>query len=200
MSLFYTFRLQIERNDRIILDTAIAATANAGEIAKVKKTIQKLLNEYTPTTQPSKPTTAPEPVPPDPPAPTEPEGQEGPAQAQETAQQPEGPAEAAAPPQNDGLTHEQPPQGAKGLLRLRCRECGNIFGTFLRDPQTEITCKCGHRIDLTAPLARYRFTCPYCEKEGWGRTNLEGPEITIRCKCGGDVDLRWNSKAREYQN
>jgi len=47
-------------------------------------------------------------------------------------------------------------------------------------------------------VARYRFTCPYCEKESWGLTNLEDPNITIRCKCGGDVDLRWVPKAKEY--
>lgn len=47
-----------------------------------------------------------------------------------------------------------------------------------------MNCKCGHPIDLTAPLARYRFTCPYCEKESWGQTNLEDPDITVRCKCG----------------
>lgn len=195
----YTFQLRIERNGQTILDTAIAAKPNAAEMAKVKKTIQRLLNEYTPAIQPSKPTTAPEPVQPDTPAQPEPEGQGGPAQAQEMEQQPEGPAEDAVP-QGAGPAHERPPQGTRGLLRLRCGECGSTFGTFLRDFQTEITCKCGQPIDLTAPLARYHFICPYCEKETRGRTNLEDPEITIRCKCGGDIDLRWNPKEREYQN
>ena len=90
--------------------------------------------------------------------------------------------------------------GAKGLLRLRCPACGNVFGTFLRERQSGVAYKCGHSIDLTAPLARYRFTCPYCEKETWGLTNLEDPEITIRCKCGGDVDLRWVPAVKEYRN
>lgn len=86
------------------------------------------------------------------------------------------------------------------MLRLRCKECGNTFGIFLREYQTEVLCRCGHSIDLTAPLAKYHFTCPYCEREKFGKTNLEDPEITVRCNCGGDVDLRWNPKAREYQN
>ena len=90
------------------------------------------------------------------------------------------------------------PEGARGLLRLRCPECGSTFGTFLKERQRDIACKCGHRIDLTAPLARYRFTCPYCEKDTWGQTNLEDPEITLRCRCGMDVDVMWVPKAKEY--
>ena len=60
--------------------------------------------------------------------------------------------------------------------------------------------KRGHHIDLTIPLARYHFTCPYCEKKTFGRTNLEDPNITIRCKCGGSIDLCWVPKAKEYRN
>lgn len=101
----------------------------------------------------------------------------------------------APKPKTDG-----PIEGARGLLRLHCRECGNTFNTFLRDFQTELACKCGHHIDLTVPLARYHFTCPYCEKETWGKTNLEDPNITIRCKCGSNIDLWWVPKAKEYRN
>ena len=53
----------------------------------------------------------------------------------------------------------------------------------MRSRQSEIACRCGYHIDLTAPLARYRFICPYCEKETWGRTNLEDPEITEEFIC-----------------
>ena len=60
--------------------------------------------------------------------------------------------------------------------------------------------KRGHHIDLTIPLARYHFTCPYCEKKTFGRTNPEDPNITIRCKCGGSIDLCWVPKAKEYRN
>lgn len=71
----------------------------------------------------------------------------------------------------------------------------------MRERQSEVDCRCGHHIDLTAPLARYRFTCPYCEKEAWGKTNLEDPEITARCPgCGEEVKMRWNPSEREYQN
>ena len=111
----------------------------------------------------------------------------------------EEPEEAPAPA-GGGQTSDKRPEGARGLLRLYCRECGNTFGTFLKELQSEITCRCGHHIDLTVPLARYRFTCPHCGKESWGKTNLEDPELTARCICGEDVVMRWNSKEREYQS
>lgn len=60
--------------------------------------------------------------------------------------------------------------------------------------------KCGHHIDLTIPLARYHFTCPYCEMERWGWTNLEDTNISVKCKCGGTVDMQWTPKAKEYRN
>lgn len=191
----YTFRLQIERNDRTILETAIAAKADAAEVAKAKNAIQQLLNEYTPTIQPPKPVPAPEPAQADTQPQAEPEAQDSPAQAPEAEQRPEDTAEAAAP-----RAYERPPRGAKDLLWFHCKKCGDTFGTFLRARQTEVPCKCGRQIDLTGHLGRYHFICPYCQHEGWGMTNSEDPKITVRCKCGGDVDLRWNPKAREYQN
>lgn len=180
----YTFRLKIERNDQTILETAIVKKADAAELAKAKKTIQRLLNEYTPAIQPPKAAQAPE------------LAQNSPAPAPAVEQQPEDLAEFATSPR----AHGRPSQGAKGMLRLRCKECGNTFGTFLREYQPAVLCKCGRSIDLTAPLATYHFTCPYCECERFGKTNLEDPEITVRCKCGGDIDLRWNPRAIEYQN
>ena len=97
-------------------------------------------------------------------------------------------------------TYADPNRGAKGLLRLKCRACGNEFGKFLQEYQQSVACKCGSQIDLTAPLASFRFTCPYCGKEGWGKTNAEDAEITTRCKCGSDLTLEWNPEAREYRN
>ena len=44
----YTFRLQIERSDRMILDTAITAKGSREEIIKAKKNVRKLLDEYAP--------------------------------------------------------------------------------------------------------------------------------------------------------
>lgn len=64
MSLFdgliptYTFRLQIERSDRTILDTAIVARATADEVAKAKKNIQRMLNQYTPSVRATEPAPA----------------------------------------------------------------------------------------------------------------------------------------------
>ena len=193
MSLFngltpiYIFRIQIELEGKMVLDTSITTKDSREDLIKTKKTVRRLLDEYAPL--PPVLTPAPD-IPPTP----EPEAQD-PAADQRQDEQPE---EAPAP--GGGHVSDKPPEGVRGLIRLRCQECGSTFGTYLKERQSEITCRCGHHIDLTAPLARYRFTCPYCEKETWGRTNLEDPEITIRCKCGGDVDLRWNPKEREYQN
>lgn len=193
MSLFdgltpiYIFRIQIELEGKMVLDTSITTKDSREDLIKTKKTVRRLLDEYAPL--PPVLTPAPD-IPPTP----EPEAQD-PAADQRQDEQPE---EAPAP--GGGHVLDKPPEGVRGLIRLRCQECGSTFGTYLKERQSEITCRCGHHIDLTVPLARYRFTCPYCEKETWGRTNLEDPEITIRCKCGGDVDLRWNPKEREYQN
>ena len=171
----YTFSLCIDRGGHTIVDTTVEVPDTREGITRAKRTVQRLMNEYAPTPK------APEP------AGLTPETQPpaDPLLAAETAP--------ASPP-------EKKPEGARGLLRLHCPECGNTFGTFLREYQTEVECKCGHQIDLTTPLALYRFTCPYCQHEGWGKTNLEDPEITVRCKCGEDVTLEWTPSEKEYQN
>lgn len=174
----YTFTLRIEQSDRVLVDTMVEIPATTEGIAKGKKTIQRLMNEYAPliealSTEPEPPKLALE--------------NQAPIAPTDLPPEPE-----PAPKGKLG--------GSRGLLHLHCRECGRTFTTFLREYQTEMDCKCGHQIDITAPLARYRFTCPYCERDGWGQTNLEDPDITVRCKCGGDINLRWASKAKEYQN
>jgi len=166
----YTFTLKICDSLGALVDMTIGAAQTTDGLAKAKETIHKALEEFTPMPIGIKVLKAPN-----------------------TTAEPVENVPAQAP-------EVRPPAGAKGLLRLRCLDCGNIFGTFLREPQTGIDCRCGCHIDLTAPLARYRFSCRYCEKEGWGYTNLEDPEITVRCKCGGEAELRWNAKAKEYQN
>ncbi len=173
----YTFSLRIDQDNHTLVDTTVEVEATAKGIAKGKRTLQRLMNEYAPAIEPPQ-AAAPEP---ENKAPIDPAGQ------------PEPEPTPDPPP-------EKKPEGARGLLQLHCKECGRTFGTYLREPQTEVLCKCGHSIDLTGQLGKYRFTCPYCEKETWGRTNLEDPDITVRCKCGGDVDLHWVPKAKEYQN
>jgi len=160
----YNFSLRIKRDGKVLVGTEIEASGSVEDVAKAKKTIQRLLNEYTPKTLVSH------------------------SQEQST--------ETSDPIQ----TVPEKPEGVRGLIQVRCPECDNVFSTFLKEYQTEALCKCGHRIDLTVPLARFAYTCPYCEQTRWGKTNLEDPEITVRCKCGSDIDLCWNPKKREYQN
>lgn len=98
MSLFdgliptYAFHLQIERSDRTIIDTTIIAKATADEIARAKRTVQRLLTEYTPTIK------APEQVPTPPPESDTPALPEPEAQDPAADQRQDEPAEAAAPP------------------------------------------------------------------------------------------------------
>lgn len=47
-------------------------------------------------------------------------------------------------------------------------------------------------------LTRYEFTCPCCDFEAHGRTNLEDPEITVPCKCGNPVTMKWDRNKRMY--
>ncbi len=206
----YTFTLKICDSVGTLIDMTIGATPAPDSLAKAKEAVQKALEEYTPTPSGVKaPAQNPEmPITPGMIMELRAKGKTSPDPAPAAEPVEDTPAQDLAPTEDPApaaklpyyMTLAKPPAGAKGLLRLRCPDCGNIFGTFLREPKTEIDCKCGHHIDLTGPLARYRFTCPYCEKDSWGYTNLEDPEITIRCKCGGDVELRWNAKAKEYQN
>ena len=129
----YTFSLCIERSDRVLVDTTVEVKATAEEIAKAKKTIQRLMNEYAPAAK--APAPADDPV--------EPE-----MESQAPTGSPEQEGETDPPP-------EKKPDGARGLLHLHCKECGRTFTTFLREHQTEVDCKCGHQIDLTAPLAKF---------------------------------------------
>ncbi len=171
----YTFSLCIDRGGHTIVDTTVEVPDTREGITRAKRTIQRLMNEYAPVIK------ALEPVGLNP-------------ESQAPTDLPPAAETAPTPPP------EKKPEGARGLLRLRCPECGNTFGTFLREYQTEVECKCGHQINLTGQLGRYHATCPYCQHESWGKTNLEDPEITVRCKCGEDVTLEWTPSEKEYQN
>ena len=95
-------------------------------------------------------------------------------------------------------SNRPPEPGARGLLRLRCPCCGKEFGTYLHVSQMSIGCRCGATISLERGLAPYEFTCPCCDFEARGRTNLEDPEITVPCKCGNPVTMKWDRNKRMY--
>lgn len=101
----YTFSLCIDRGGRTVADATVEVPDTREGIAKAKRTIQRLMNEYAPVPK------APEPVGlnPESQAPTDPPPTES----------------APAPPP------AKKQEGVRGLLRLRCPECGNTFGTFL---------------------------------------------------------------------
>ena len=174
----YTIRLQIEREDRMILDTAITVKQSGDEIARAKKHIRKLLDDYAPIAKP---------------ADTEPQ-ESSIAETESEPEEPETPAPEPPPETED----TQP--GVKGLICLVCPDCKDSFGIFLHNYKKDATCKCGHLFNLRQPLARFRFICPYCGKEVWGKTNSEEADLTVRCWCGKDVILTWNPAAKEYRN
>lgn len=92
---------------------------------------------------------------------------------------------------------EIPKGTAYGVLRLRCPKCGDVFGRFLQEPSASVTCRCGGEVQLDN-LTRYEFTCPCCDFEARGRTNLEDHEITVPCKCGNPVTMKWDRNKRMY--
>lgn len=140
--------VRIARDDRVILDTTVGVKGVADEIEKAKSTLKNLLDEYAPSVN----------IPlPEPQAYTEPEP------APESVN-----TEASKPEMQTSRIPKQ--SGIRGLIRMECPECGAAFWTFLKERQTEIACKCGNVIDLTANLAAYRFICPGCGKETWGKT------------------------------
>ena len=114
----YVFSFRIERGGCVLVDTAVTVKANAGGIDKARETIQRLVDEYAPAIEPAQAS-----VP----------KTENPTSI-DTAGQPE-PEAVSAP------SFGKRPKGARGLLRLRCPECGKSFGTFLREYQAEIVCK-----------------------------------------------------------
>lgn len=96
------------------------------------------------------------------------------------------------------IQRKEIPKGtAYGVLRLRCPKCGDVFGRFLREASASVTCRCGGEVQLDN-LTRYEFTCPCCDFEAHGRTNLEDPEITVPCKCGNPVTMEWDRNKRMY--
>lgn len=112
-----------------------------------------------------------------------------------------GATEKASPPagaEPKRIQRKEVPKGtAYGVLRLRCPKCGDVFGRFLREPSASVTCRCGGEVQLDN-LTRYEFTCPCCDFEARGRTNLEDPEITVPCKCGNPVTMKWDRNKRMH--
>ncbi len=176
----YTFSLCIDRGNHTIVDTTLEVPDTREGIAKARRTIQRLMNEYVPI--PKAPTPTQEPS--------------------KLASEKQALIDEAATPESEPAPDTPPekkPDGARGLLQLYCKECGRTFTTFLREYQTKMECNCGYQIDLTAPLAQFTYICPDCNMPRWGQTNLEDPDITVRCKCGRNVNLRWTPNSREYQ-
>ena len=195
----YVFGGYIKRGDDTVLDIAVEAIDTPESISKAMNTVHRAMTNYAP-----KPIviSADKAQSDHAPAQTaaliaeQAVAASEPATAANPATLERKPTPAPVPPPKP----DRPLEGVRGMIHLRCEGCGKTLATSLKMKQQEITCRCGHTIDLTKPLARFRYTCPYCEMERWGLTNLEDSNICIKCKCGGTVDLQWESKAKEYRN
>lgn len=90
------------------------------------------------------------------------------------------------------------PEGAKGLMRLRCPKCGDEFVAFTKDYRTEWTCKeCGAKFSLEN-TALFEYDCS-CGRHTYGQTNIESPDFSYPCgNCGKETTLKWNPKAKKY--
>ena len=88
--------------------------------------------------------------------------------------------------------------GAKGLMRLKCPKCGDVFVAFTKDYRTEWTCKvCGERFSLEN-TALFEYDCS-CGRHTYGRTNIEDADFSYPCgDCGKATTLKWNPKAKKY--
>ena len=78
-----------------------------------------------------------------------------PGEAKPTADLPAKPEPAVPTPQRTGLVPSA--GGAKGLLILHCKDCESVFTTFLREPNTAFSCRCGGEIPLALPMARFQY-------------------------------------------
>lgn len=88
--------------------------------------------------------------------------------------------------------------GAKGLMRLKCPKCGDVFVAFTKDYRTEWTCKvCGEKFSLEN-TALFEYDCS-CGRHTYGRTNIEDADFSYPCgDCGKATTLKWNPKAKKY--
>lgn len=79
------------------------------------------------------------------------------------------------------------PEGAKGLMRLRCPKCGDEFVAFTKDYRTEWTCKeCGAKFSLEN-TALFEYDCS-CGRHTYGQTNIESPDFSYPCgDCGKET-------------
>ena len=116
----HTFHLCIEEDETTTLDIMVRAGDTPEDITKAKKTILKMLADYTPAAKKAAPV---------PPAEVEAPAAPGPEEEARASAPDAGaqmPPESDAPPQGSGALEQKTLEGVRGLLRLRCPECGSM--------------------------------------------------------------------------
>ena len=93
---------------------------------------------------------------------------------------------------------QEPEEGYRGFLYIKCRECGEIKGFCAKHNLTESRCKCG-AITPLADLHRMYVNCQ-CGNQAKYNTNMEMDMFDVDCiKCGSPVAVSWNAKKMIYQ-
>lgn len=78
------------------------------------------------------------------------------------------------------------PAGAKGLMRLKCPKCGDVFVAFTKDYRTEWTCKaCGARFSLEN-TALFEYDCAAVGTLTDGQTSRCRFQLSLRRLRQGD--------------
>ena len=90
--------------------------------------------------------------------------------------------------------------GNKGLLLIRCEECGKVAIINAKEPMTDIECReCGHRTHLD-DLAVIEATCT-CGMTWHYLTNFTSATVAVWCKaCDEKIVATWDKELRKYVN
>lgn len=90
--------------------------------------------------------------------------------------------------------------GYKGLLALKCPDCGQMFVVFERAATKTAHCRCGSEIPLEN-LTRIHCKCPKCGEYRYYWTNRTEPSFEMNCgACRAMCDVEYSWKHRVYKS
>lgn len=105
------------------------------------------------------------------------------------------------PPKEVHVTVTTPnTDGYKGLLALKCPDCGQTFVVFGRAATKTAHCRCGSEIPLEN-LTRVHCKCPKCGEYRYYWTNRTEPSFEMNCgACRAMCDVEYSWKHRVYKS
>ena len=105
------------------------------------------------------------------------------------------------PPKEVHVTVTTPnTDGYKGLIVLKCPNCGKQFVVFKREPVQSVLCRCGAEI-LFDDIARVHHKCPKCEEFRYYWTNRKELRFEMACgACHAVSDVEYSYKHQMYKS